>query len=193
MSDLADTLIVMRKVDRNMQVLHRPGLITGKADLYLAAGKERFLIARKIHKTQVQQWREAQDTTPVPYAVPSKGGTYWQFQDRWYWDDHGLDYAQVYAVVATRRQREQAKVERAQAMVAMGLPTQRYGRRALPDDVKQLVWMRDEGRCQYCEAQAELEYDHIIPIAMGGSSNVENLQLLCGPCNRRKGAGLTMR
>ena len=80
-------------------------------------------------------------------------------------------------------------------MVSMGLQPQdqTYRRDVIPDDVKQLVWMRDGGRCRNCGAQAELQFDHIIPVTMGGSSEPANLQILCGPCNRRKSAGLTMR
>ncbi|WP_418789557.1 HNH endonuclease [Paenarthrobacter ilicis] len=66
-------------------------------------------------------------------------------------------------------------------------------RRAIPDDVKQYVWTRDEGQCRACGSTGELQYDHVIPISKGGSNNVENLQILCGPCNRRKSAGLTTR
>src|SRR5262249_38150822 len=42
-----------------------------------------------------------------------------------------------------------------------------------------------------CGATNELQFDHVIPVALGGGSSADNLQLLCGPCNRRKGAGLT--
>jgi 5-methylcytosine-specific restriction endonuclease McrA len=80
-------------------------------------------------------------------------------------------------------------------MVAMDMEPQDQARRrdVIPDDVKQLVWLRDGGRCRHCGAQAELQFDHIIPFSMGGSSNSENLQILYGPCNRRKSAGLTVR
>jgi 5-methylcytosine-specific restriction endonuclease McrA len=80
-------------------------------------------------------------------------------------------------------------------MVAMGMQPQDQAQRrdVIPDDVKQMVWMRDGGSCRHCGAQAELQFDHIIPVAMGGSSSAENLQILCGPCNRRKSAGLTIR
>jgi 5-methylcytosine-specific restriction endonuclease McrA len=80
-------------------------------------------------------------------------------------------------------------------MVATGMQPQDQSRRrdVIPDDVKQFVWMRDGGRCRQRGAQTDLQFDHIIPVAMGGSSNPENLQILCGPCNRRKNAGLTVR
>ena len=78
-------------------------------------------------------------------------------------------------------------------MVAMGERPQPSARGAIPDDVKQFVWTRDEGRCRNCGSQTELQFDHIIPVALGGATVAENLQVLCGPCNRRKSAGLTVR
>ena len=37
-----------------------------------------------------------------------------------------------------------------------------------------------------------LEVDHIIPEADGGPDTIDNLALLCGNCNRKKGRGLTI-
>ena len=42
-------------------------------------------------------------------------------------------------------------------------------------------------RCANCGAEEKLVLDHVIPIARGGRSQVENLQLLCAKCNRLKG------
>ena len=65
------------------------------------------------------------------------------------------------------------------------------GRREhIPRDVRYEVFQRDGGHCTQCGAAFDIQYDHIIPLTMGGSSNAENLQLLCGGCNRRKSATL---
>lgn len=43
--------------------------------------------------------------------------------------------------------------------------------------------------CPRCsEHRADLEVDHIIPIASGGRNSWHNLQVLCKECNARKGA-----
>jgi hypothetical protein len=63
-------------------------------------------------------------------------------------------------------------------------------REGIPRDVKLAVWQRCGGACTECGATHLLEFDHIIPVAMGGSSGERNLQLLCADCNRAKGASL---
>jgi 5-methylcytosine-specific restriction endonuclease McrA len=59
-------------------------------------------------------------------------------------------------------------------------------RQAIPDEVQMFVWNRDGGKCVKCGSQEYLEYDHIIPLSMGGSNTARNIQLLCEPCNRKK-------
>jgi Holliday junction resolvasome RuvABC ATP-dependent DNA helicase subunit len=63
-------------------------------------------------------------------------------------------------------------------------------RETISDDVKIFVWRRDEGACVKCGSNIDLEFDHIIPVALGGSNTARNLQVLCEKCNRAKGARL---
>ncbi len=64
-------------------------------------------------------------------------------------------------------------------------------RSPIPDEVKIYVWNRDGGRCVKCGGNRRLEFDHVIPVALGGANTARNLQLLCETCNRSKGAALT--
>jgi hypothetical protein len=60
--------------------------------------------------------------------------------------------------------------------------------RFIPSEVRARVWERDGGRCARCGSVSDLEFDHIIPVAKGGNSTENNIELLCLPCNRRKSA-----
>ena len=75
--------------------------------------------------------------SPIPNDVNVR--TYWYFQDRFYSENDGLNADQVHALLLTRQQREQRRIDRAQAMVSMGLRRQEqaYRRDVIPDDVKQ--------------------------------------------------------
>ena len=60
------------------------------------------------------------------------------------------------------------------------------GSRHIPAEVKRAVWLRDLGRCTFvgannrrCTSRGFLEFDHIVPFAVGGEATVENLRLLC--------------
>lgn len=57
-------------------------------------------------------------------------------------------------------------------------------------EIKAKLYEEQNGECVICEKHFEernLEMDHIIPIAKGGTNCESNYQLLCGACNREKG------
>lgn len=56
----------------------------------------------------------------------------------------------------------------------------------IPREVRQRAWQRYGGRCAECNATEYLEFDHIIPVARGGSNTDANVQLLCRMCNLKK-------
>ncbi|MBR2520547.1 MAG: DUF262 domain-containing protein [Selenomonadaceae bacterium] len=61
--------------------------------------------------------------------------------------------------------------------------------RQFDDDIKQEVYERQSGICAKCKKHCELEdmeADHIDPWSKGGKTTIDNCQLLCKNCNRRK-------
>lgn len=62
-------------------------------------------------------------------------------------------------------------------------------RKGVPRDIQRAVYKRDGGKCVYCGNRRNLEFDHIIPLAKGGSNTIKNLQILCQKCNRQKSSG----
>jgi hypothetical protein len=64
--------------------------------------------------------------------------------------------------------------------------------RRVPRWVRDEVWKRDQGRCAWtgpsgrCGSTAWLEYDHVVPWALGGPSwDPKNIRLLCRAHNRQ--------
>lgn len=46
-------------------------------------------------------------------------------------------------------------------------------------------------KCLGCNKVLPLEPDHVIPVILGGTSNIDNIQPLCRTCNARKRTGTT--
>ncbi|MGN6189196.1 MAG: HNH endonuclease [Conexibacter sp.] len=125
-----------------------------------------------------------------PICVVAVGDrAYWWFEGTCYWEDEQLEADDVLALVRERQRRRTRKLERARTALALEQePVQR--REPIPREVRLAVFQRDGGRCVACESNFDLQYDHIIPVSMGGATTVQNLQLLCAPCNQSKGGAL---
>lgn len=147
----------------------------------------------KVGKRKLCRVEQAYKIGPAePVCVGSESGrTYWLFRKDYYETTENLSPEDVRALALEGENRKRLKLEKAHALMAMREQLDSTAKRQpIPQEVKVAVWQRDGGRCVECGSQRELEYDHIIPLAMGGANTERNLQLLCAPCNRRKGATL---
>lgn len=62
--------------------------------------------------------------------------------------------------------------------------------RGFPEDIKLAVWEKQHHICPSCQKEFDYEFmegDHITPWREGGRTVMENCQMLCRECNRRKG------
>jgi hypothetical protein len=149
----------------------------------------RLVAARGLRPAEHAALAAEQRAGAVAVLEAPHGRTYWWCLDGFFWEDEGLDARDVLALVHERRARARRRLDRAHAALAQDHDAGHTPRRdPIPRDVRRAVWERDGGACVVCGDAFELQFDHVIPFALGGASTVENLQVLCGPCNRRKGA-----
>lgn len=99
---------------------------------------------------------------------------------------------------ALRAQEAAARAQAEEAACRTGKqaePPNQEANRRIPQWVKNEVWLRDEGRCSFvsrdgqpCRESGGLEFDHVIPWALGGRSDQPpNIRLLCRAHNQWAG------
>ena len=131
---------------------------------------ERFAIQVTVARTTHDKLRYAQEL--LGHAVPN--GDVAQVLDR------ALD-----ALIAQLERRRFAATARPRTR--LGTPRDRH----VPADVRRKVWHRDGGQCTFvsdkghrCEARTLLEFDHVTPVARGGTATVDGMRLRCRAHNQ---------
>jgi HNH endonuclease len=120
------------------------------------------------------------------YDTPSNTLPRYVHRNGWIWSSlRKLSADEWMALIDHATRRDQAELAR---LTQSNEPFD--SARLITVEVRREVWRRDNGKCSNCGSQERLEFDHIIPVSVGGSNTVRNIQLLCEQCNRQKGATL---
>lgn len=175
----------MLRVDNKAQLIKLPWtlrrMLSGRRH---AVQSGRKIMELRWSKAEVAGAQQAQATDPVQVWRDGKRNL-WQFLDDFYWDDDSLGAEDVKALVLQRKRRLEQKLQSARSLMRAeenGRPT----RIAPTTELRRAVFERDGGHCVECGGSFDLQYDHILPVAHGGATTLQNLQLLCAECNRGK-------
>lgn len=152
-------------------------------------GRWAVVRGKKIYESRwtnprIQQIFAAQRDGPVS-VLRDGHRTLWFYNERFYWEDERLEVDDVKALILDRLRRRDQKLKSARSLMKAeeeGRPI----RARIPTELRREVFQRDGGACIACGSKFDLQYDHVLPVARGGATTLENLQLLCADCNRSK-------
>lgn len=167
-----------------------PHLFSSQGHVRLRVGKKIAINLTKMRVTREEYERLVSGRTSEPLKFRADNKTFWLFEGKFYKDTDSLDVEAVKALLLTRKKLNAQRINRAKTIAAVQTLPTKIQRAKIPDDVRLLVFQRDNGKCVRCGSGTELQIDHIIPVSLGGASTPENLQVLCGSCNRAKGASV---
>jgi len=152
-----------------------PGQVAGLSAEGAPPLSERFLLQLTIAKSTREKLVHAQEL--LSHSVPS--GDVAQVVDR------ALD-----ALIAQLEKRKLGAVSRRACGPTRSRPST-AGSRTIPAPVRRAVWERDRGQCTFigvkghrCGARRFLEFDHVHPVARGGTATVEGMRLRCRAHNQ---------
>jgi hypothetical protein len=178
----------MLREDKKIELVHLsptlPRMFMGRWTLQ--SGK--VVHPERWKDSQVETWRSDQQLEPVRLRDEGRQSLWW-FRDRFFWDDHGHSAEDVKALALKRVRRDERRLKSARSLMkgeASGSPH----RPPMPAECARAVVERDGLRCVQCGATQELQLDHVVPVALGGATSVENLQMLCSDCNLEKSDAL---
>jgi hypothetical protein len=189
-TDFRGLASVLRRAE-NVRIGYDRGLLSRRGCVTVYVGNTSYDLPYKMTQEEWQAAHDHQRREP-PRVGSVDGKSLWHFCDKFYWETEGPNASEVCALLFTRNARQRRKIERAQAIAATGMLPQQHTRTGIPDDLKLLVWQRDGGQCLSCGRRVELQYDHIIPVAMGGATSEQTCKLV-RPLQPTQGAGLTAR
>lgn len=132
-----------------------------------ARAKAHYADNRESRKASIADWQRRNPEKVLAYgrAHHAKDPEYQRARSRRYYEANKhrwLDYS------AQRRVREGS---------------------ASPEVQSRIAELRTQS-CAYCDSTQQIEIDHIVPLARGGTHTPENLAPACRSCNRSKGAFL---
>ena len=154
----------------------------------LVSGRREFeFISSMAHRAILAEQR----TVPVAVAEDERR-TWWMFRDRFFWEDDGLGPDEVAALVH-ERERRLRQAHRAGAGPDGG--RRRGGRPAPRGRSPRTCGGRSSaatgGAASACGSAELLQFDHVIPVALGRGVHAGEPPGVCAPCNRAKGASLS--
>lgn len=175
----------MLRADNKAELVKLPWTLTRSLSGRRYAVKSgRKILELRWSRTQVVQAQEAQAREPIQVLQDGRRNL-WQYLDCFWWDDDGLEADDIKALVLQRKRRLSQKLQSARSLMRAE-ENGHQTRAPIPTELRRAVFERDGGHCVECGGSFDLQYDHILPVAHGGATTLQNLQLLCADCNRQK-------
>lgn len=140
--------------------------------------RDRHGVARIGRKDDRVMWWAKPDESDETAESDEEFGLYWATPE--------MSAEDVSLVIWGRRKRHGSQIDRLRKRHERNEEPAPARREHIPPDLQDEVFRRDEGRCVRCGSEEELQFDHVIPVSKGGGNTAENLQVMCGPCNRAK-------